>query len=479
MVAAPGSHATEKGWSSRKAFILAAIGAAVGLGNIWRFPTLAGENGGGAFVLVYILCVALIGMPMVLAEVMLGRAGRGHADAAGSVADVAQQSGVSRAWGIFGGVEILAAFLILSFYSVVAGWVLHFVLLSGGDFFGSLFSGAPLAGAFESQTSETVTGLMGELFGNQSRMLAMHLIFIGVTFTIVAIGVHDGIEKAAKWLMPAFFMLLVLLTVYGAFEGEFAQAVAFLFTPDFSKLTPGVLNEALGQAFFSLSLGSAALITYGSYVPRDVKLAPTTVMVAAADTGVAILAGLMIFPIVFSAGLDPAAGPSLIFRSLPVAFQAMPAGGLIGLAFFVLIFFAALTSSISLLEGPTAWFMDRSGLGRVASAFIVSGAASLVGAACVLGYGAWSDVRLLGFWGIFAEADILDTLDGLTGKVLLPLAGLGLSIFTGWRADRRLIKAESGLDGASFGIWRALVAWISPVAVFLILLFGLFPSLLG
>lgn len=479
MVAKVATGSGEQGWSSRTAFIMAAIGAAVGLGNIWRFPTLAGENGGGAFVLVYVLCVALIGMPMVLTEILLGRAGRGHADAAGSVADVAEQSQVSRAWGIFGGIEILAAFLILSFYSVVAGWVLHYVFLSGGDALSALFSGAPLAGAFAGQSQEEVTGLMGMLFASPGRMIAMHALFMAVTLAIVAVGVHDGIEKAAGWLMPGFFVLLLLITVYGAFTGEFARAVAFLFTPDFSKLTPGVLNEALGQAFFSLSLGSAAMITYGSYVSRDVRLAPTAGMIAAADTGVAILAGLMIFPIVFSAGLDPAAGPSLIFQSLPVAFQTMPAGALIGLAFFILIFFAALTSSISLLEGPVEWVKSRSGLGRKAASVAVALTAFVVGIACVLGYGAWSDVRLLGFWGIFANSDILDTIDGLTGKVMLPLSGLGLAVFVGWRADRRLIETESGLEGAGFGLWRGLVAWLAPLAVALILLFGLFPGLLG
>ncbi len=479
MVASGGVQAGEQGWSSRTAFLLAAIGAAVGLGNIWRFPTLAGENGGGAFVLVYILCVALIGMPMVLSEILLGRAGRSHADAAGSVADVAEQSGVSRNWSIFGGVEIIAAFLILSFYSVVAGWVLNYVFLSGSDFFSALLGGAPFAGGFEGKSQDDVTAMMGTLFESPWRMIALHALFMGVTFAIVAVGVHDGIEKAATWLMPAFFVLVVLITVYGAFTGDFARAAAFLFTPDFAKLTPGVLNEALGQAFFSLSLGSAAMITYGSYVGRDVKLAPTAGMIAAADTGVAILAGLMIFPIVFSAGLDPAAGPSLIFRSLPVAFQAMPAGALIGFAFFILIFFAALTSSISLLEGPVEWVKSRFGLGRGLTAFLVAFAAFVVGIGCVLGYGAWSDVRLLGFWGIFAQSDILDTLDGLTGKVMLPLSGLGLSIFVGWRADRRLIEAESGLSGSGFWLWRGLVAWLAPVAVFLILLFGLFPGLLG
>jgi len=201
-------------------------------------------------------------------------------------------------------------------------------------------------------------------------------------------------------------------------------------------------------------------------------------MIAAADTGVAILAGLMIFPIVFSAGLDPAAGPTLIFQSLPVAFQGMGGGALVGFAFFVLIFFAALTSSISLLEGPTAYVMDRFGLVRPVAATLVAVLAFAIGVACALGYNVWSDVRPLGFWGIFENADILDSIDGLTGKVMLPLAGLGLSVFVGWKADRRLVEAESGLSGGVFLMWRLLVGWLAPVAVFLILVFGLFPSLL-
>jgi len=470
---------TEQGWSSRTAFILASIGAAVGLGNIWRFPTLAGENGGGAFVLVYILCVALIGMPLVLSETLLGRAGSRYADAQRSVADVAKQSGVSRAWSIFGGIEVLACFMILSFYSVVAGWVLNYVWLSGADFVGQLASGAPFAGGFEGRSQDEVTGLMGELFSSPGRLLLFHALFMAVTYLIVAGGVHDGIEKAAKWLMPAFFFLLVGITIYGMFEGDFAEAVIFLFTPDFSKLSAPVMNEALGQAFFSLSLGSAVLITYGSYVPQNVRLAPTAVTIAAADTLVAILAGLMIFPIVFSAGLDPAAGPALIFQSLPVAFQAMPGGAFIGFAFFILIFFAALTSSIAILEGPTAWTMESFGLGRRASALLVALGAFLIGTLCALGYNVLADVRPLAFWPVFAGNDILDSIDSVTGKIMLPLAGLGVSVFVGWRADRRLVAAQAGLSGAPLLLWRGLVAWLAPVAVFLILLFGLFPGLLA
>lgn len=477
-MAAGSAQGTGEHWSSRTAFVLAAVGAAVGLGNIWRFPTLAGENGGGAFVLIYVLCVILIGMPMVLTEIMLGRSGGGRSDAAGSIAEVAAKSGRSRAWSVFGGIEVVAAFLILSFYSVVAGWVLYYVGLSGTNFLGEVLSGNPFAPAFDHLTQAEVTGLMGELFASPGQLLLQHAIVMGITLSIVIMGVHSGIERAAKWLMPGFFILLVFLMIYAAFTGDFGQAIAFLFTPDFSKVTPPVMNEALGQAFFSLSLGSAALITYGSYVPDNVRLAPTAGMIAAADTSVAILAGLMIFPIVFSAGLDPAAGPSLIFQSLPVAFQTMPGGALVGLAFFVLILFAALTSSISLLEGPVAWVMNRFGVARKVAAILVASGAFVIGIACALGFNVWSDVRPLGFWGIFENSDILGSIDGITGKVMLPLAGLGLAIFTGWKADRRLVEAQAGISGLPFMVWRGLVAWLAPIAIGLILIFGLFPGLL-
>ena len=476
---AAGGQGVSEQWSSRTAFLLAAIGAAVGLGNIWRFPTLAGENGGGAFVLFYIACVALIGLPMLLSEILIGRAGGHNPDAAGSIAEVAERSGRSRKWGLFGGIGIVTGFLILSFYSLVAGWVLHYVWLSGADFLAAVFSGDPFAGAFQGLSQEQVTGLMGSLLSDPGQMILQHGIFMGVTLAIVAVGVTGGIEKTTKFLMPAFFALLIALTVYGGFSGDMGAALAFLFTPDFSKLTPAIMNEALGQACFSLSVGGALLVTYGSYIPSNVRLASTGAMIAAADTGVALVAGLMIFPIVFSAGLDPAGGPGLIFQTLPVAFQQMPAGALVGFLFFVLIFFAALTSSIALLETATAWVMRRFGLGRRPTAIAVGGAAFLIGCACALGYNVWSDVRPLWFWPTFADADILDSLDDITGKIGLPLGGLGAALFTGWLADRRIVASEIGLTGGMLALWRFLIAWLSPLAVGLIILFGLFPGLLG
>jgi NSS family neurotransmitter:Na+ symporter len=475
MVAAAGDAGGQPGWSSRTAFVLAAVGAAVGLGNVWRFPTLAGENGGGAFVLFYIGCVLLIGLPLILSETIIGRHGR--SDAQDSFVKVAQDSGVSTKWSISGAIGILTAFLILTFYSVVAGWVIYYVGVMGADLLGAIFAGDPFASALAGESTEDIQGRMVSLFGDIPLLLIMHTLFMIVTIWIVARGVHDGIEKAATYLMPAFFALLIILTIYGSFTGEFGQAIAFLFTPDFSALTPAVMNEALGQALFSMSVGSAALITYGAYVSKDTKLAPTAGMIAFADTGVAIIAGLMIFPIVFAVGLDAAAGPTLVFQSLPLAFHEMTAGALVGFLFFILIFFAALTSSISLLEVVVSWAKVKTGWSRARTAWTTGFVIFLVGVACALSLNVWSDVRLLGFWPLFAETNIFDTIDGVTGKIFLPVGAMLTSIFVGWRADRNLVRAESGLGGGMFWLWRFLVAWLSPLAVGLILIFGLFPNL--
>lgn len=475
MVAA--GKTTGEGWSSRSAFILAAVGAAVGLGNIWRFPTLAGESGGGAFVIFYIACVFLLGLPLVLSEIFIGRVGQ--TDAVGSIRKVAQSSNASHKWSIFGGVGAVAAFLIVSFYSVVAGWVLYYAGLMGWDFLQAIMAADPFRGALAGENEAQIQQRLGDMFASPGLLLAMHLVFMGMTLYIVARGVSSGIEKAATYLMPVFFMLLLGLVVYGAIEGDIAEAFAFLFTPDWSKLTPEVMNSALGQALFSLSLGVAGLITYGSYIKEKSNLGGTAAIIAVADTSVALLAGLMIFPIVFAVGLDPAAGPTLVFQTLPFAFQTMPGGALFGFLFFVLILVAAITSSISLLEVPTAWGIGELGWSRTKSALVFGVGALLIGVFCLLGYNVLADVRPLGFWPLFENTDILDTIDGFTGKVMLPLGALLTSIFIGWKADANLLRTTTGLSPLAFGLWRFLIAWLCPIAVTIILVTGLFPSILG
>jgi neurotransmitter:Na+ symporter, NSS family len=465
-------------WSSRAAFVLAAVGSAVGLGNLWRFPAETGANGGFAFVLIYVLCVALIGAPLLLSETLIGR--HGQRNAVASTVSLAHQSGASGGWSALAVFGVIAAFFILTFYSVVAGWVIYFIGTSGMDLAGAIGDGRPFAGAYSDGTLDDIAGLMPTLFDDPVRMTIMHAVFAALTVFVVARGVNKGIEKAATWLMPSFFILLLIITIYAGFTGDFTRAFTFLFTPDFeTAFQPRVLNSALGQAFFSLSLGSAVMITYGAYAGRDTRLGPTSGIIAAADTTVALIAGLAIFPIVFAVGLEPSAGPTLMFQTLPSAFHTMPAGALIGFLFFVLAFFAALTSSVSLLETSVAWITERFAMSRIAAALGLGIGFFLIGLVSVLSFNLWADHRPLSFVPGFEEANWFDAIDGVTGRILLPLAGLITAIFIGWIADRRLVDGETGLSPAMLRLWRFLVAWVCPIAVALILIFGLFPQLLG
>ena len=456
-----------EGWSSRTAFILAAVGSAVGLGNMWRFPAEAGENGGGAFVLFYIFCVLLIGLPVLLSEVLIGR--HGQAAAPESVRKLAFESKASKHWSILASLGVFGAFLILSFYCVVGGWVLYYI----GVFASDLVQTGLTGGAFDGRAAADIEGLLPSMFENGRLMVGLNLGFLAVTIFFVSRGISSGIEWVAVWLMPVFFALFLAITVYGAFTGEFSEAVTYLFTFDFSKLTGEVMLAALGQAFFSLSLGVAGMITYGAYAGRDVNLASTSGMIAGADTMVALLAGLCIFPIVFAAGLSASAGPGLMFQSLPIAFQAMPFGSLVGLLFFVMVFFAALTSSVGLLEAPTAWTKEKFRLPRPVATIIVGSGAAILGVLSALSFNELADFRPLGFIPLFADANVFDTLDGVTAKFFMPIGAILTCIFVGWIADAKLIDKENGLDGALHKFWRLLVCFLCPAALAAILVFGL------
>jgi NSS family neurotransmitter:Na+ symporter len=455
-------------WSSRTAFILAAVGSAVGLGNMWRFPAEAGENGGGAFVLFYIFCVLLIGLPVLLSEVLIGR--HGQASAPESVRKLARDSNASEGWSVLASMGVFAAFLILSFYCVVGGWVVYYI----GVFLSDLFQSGVTGGAFAGQDVEAIKGLMPGLFGDGGLMVALNLGFLAVTLFFVARGVSGGIEWVAVYLMPLFFLLFLGITIYGAFSGNFGEAVSYLFTFDFSRLTGEVMLAAVGQAFFSLSLGVAGMMTYGAYANRNTNLGETSGIIATADTLVALLAGLAIFPIVFAAGLATNAGPGLMFESLPLAFQAMPAGALIGLLFFTMVFFAALTSSVSLLEAPTAYIKDKFGLARPVATILVGTGAAVLGILSALSFNDMADFRPLGFIPIFAEANFFDALDGVTAKLFMPIGAILTCIFVGWIADARLVDDENGLDGLLHQVWRALVRFVCPIVLTVILVFGLF-----
>lgn len=471
MAAAPGSK--RDGWSSRSAFILAAVGSAVGLGNMWRFPAEAGANGGGAFVLFYIFCVALIGLPILLSETLIGR--HGQASAPESVRKIAAESGRSSHWDTLASFGVLGAFLVLSFYCVVGGWVLYYI----GVFAQDLFTTGLTGGAFQGRPAGDIEALLPGLFGDGTLMVGLHAAFIAITFYFVSRGVSSGIEWVATWLMPAFFVLFLAITVYGAFTGAFSEALSYLFTFDASKLTGQVMLAAVGQAFFSLSLGVAGMMTYGAYVGRDVNLAGTSGIIAGADTAVALLAGLCIFPIVFAAGLEPNGGPGLMFQTLPIGFQSMPIGSLVGLLFFIMVFFAALTSSVSLMEAPTAWLKEKAKMGRPMATLIVTIGALLLGVLAALSFNSMADFQPFGFIPLFEGQGMFDVLDTVTSKVLMPIGAILTALFVGWVAERRLIDSENGLSGGLEKFWLFLVRWLCPLALIVILIVGIFPSILG
>ena len=440
-------------WSSRAAFILAATGAAVGLGNVWKFPYLAGENGGGAFVLVYLACVLAVGVPVLIAEMLLGRRGRRNPIATMRLLSD-EEAGSSR-WHFVAWMGVVTGMLILSYYSVVAGWTLAYVVES-------------ISGALHGVGNEAIAANFGALLSDPWAMTGWHTLFMAVTVVVVARGVKDGLEAAVRWMMPALFLLLLLLVGYAMTTGHFFDGMRFLFEPDFSALTPASVMAALGQAFFSLSIGMGAIMAYGAYLRDDVAVAPTAGVVAAADTAVALLAGIAIFPIVFAHGLDPAEGPGLIFQTLPIAFGAMPFGTVIGALFFVLLAIAAWSSAISLMEPAAAYLVEHHDLRRPVAALVVGGVIWALGLATVLSFNLWSDatVALAG-----REFTAYSAIEFVTSNVALPLGGLLIAVFAGWVMSKgsTLDEFERGA-GAGYDSWRLLIRWVVPVALLVMFL---------
>ena len=436
-------------WSSRWTFILAATGAAVGLGNIWKFPYLTGQNGGSAFVLVYMVCVAALGIPLMMAEILLGR--RGRSTPIRSMQILATENNAGQWWQIIGWSGTLAGMLILSYYSVIGGWTLAYIFKS-------------MAGTFSQATGEFAASTFNTFVGSGSSLFLWHTIFMIITMSIVAGGVQGGLEKAVQFLMPMLFFLLVLMVIYSMTTGYFGQGLAFLFTPDFSKLTGASMLTAMGQAFFSLSLGMGTIMIYGSYVPKETSIGSTSVMIALADTGVALLAGMAIFPIVFANNLEPGSGPGLIFQTLPVAFGNMTGGIIFGSLFFILLLVAAWTSSISLIEPFVTWLIETFGLSRVTASLFSGVATWLLGLGTVWSFNWWADVKFFGL-------TFFDLLDFITSNLMLPLGGILIALFAGWLMTAESTKAELKIGNPTlYAGWQALVRYIAPVAVFIVLL---------
>ncbi|KPQ30594.1 MAG: neurotransmitter:Na+ symporter, NSS family [Marinobacter excellens HL-55] len=446
-------------WSSKFAFILAATGSAVGLGNIWKFPYVTGENGGGAFVLVYLLCIFIVGIPIMMAEVFIGRNGRHNPIT--SFRLVAERNLASPAWRISAIVGMLAAFIILSFYSVIGGWAASYI-------------GHAAMGDFTGGTAESVGDLFGGLLASPAKLLIWHTVFMALVVFVVSRGLKGGLERAVTILMPALLILLLVVVGYATTTGHFGEAVSFLFTPDFSALSVKGVLVALGHAFFTLSLGMAIMMAYGSYLSRDVSIGRTAITVGIMDTVVALLAGLAIFPLVFANGLEASEGPGLIFITLPLAFGAMPMGELFGTLFFILLLFAAWTSGISLLEPVVEWVEEKTELARTGSAVLVGGLCWALGIASILSLNVWSGFAPLGMFEAFEGKTIFDLLDYFTANVMLPLSGLLTALFVGWFVAKESLQSDLVMKDGSFTLWYNLIRYVTPVAVAIIFAYSLF-----
>ena len=433
-------------WSSRWTFILAATGSAVGLGNIWKFPYMAGDNGGGAFVLIYLACIFVIGIPIMLGEIMIGR--RGRSSPANTMKYLAKEAGTSKAWTLLGATGALAGLLILSFYSVAAGWTMAYIF-----------------GGFQETSAQAVSLEFDTFLANPAALLFWHSLFIVITVIIVARGILKGLEAWINTLMPMLFVIIILLCIYAMQTGAFIEGLTYLFKPDFSKINSDVLLAALGQAFFTLSLGMGAIMAYGAYMPADQNIGTTALTVAALDTGVALLAGIAIFPIVFANGLEPSAGAGLVFVTLPIAFANMPLGVLFGTLFFILLSIAALSSSISLIEPGVAWLVESLKTKRSYAAMALGAFAWTLGIFSALSFNLMSEFKIFGM-------NFFDFTDFLTNQLMLPLGGIFIAIFVGWVMKKQDVLNELQIeDGIIFKSWYFIIRFIAPVMVGAVLIY--------
>jgi NSS family neurotransmitter:Na+ symporter len=429
------------------AFILAVTGSAVGLGNIWKFPYVAGQNGGGAFVLVYLVCVIVIGMPVMMSEILIGR--RGRRNPVATMELLGREEGGSAQWRWVGGIGVAAGILILSYYSVIAGWTLAYAFKSA-------------TGAFAGASAKAVSQHFNTFVSDWRVIGLCHTAFMALTVFVVARGVERGLEQAVRFMVPALLLLLLVLLGYSMTSGYFQEGIAFMFTPDFEKLTWNSVLAALGQAFFTLSIGMGAIMAYGAYLPEETSITGASASVVAADTAIAILAGLAIFPLVFANNLNPGDGPGLVFDTLPLAFGQMAGGVFFSTIFFVLLSFAAWTSAIGLMEPAVAWIVERFNRTRAQAAVMVGLLIWLIGWGSVLSFNVLANTK-------FLAGTVFDNLDYLTSNIMLPLGGLLIVIFAGWVMCRNSTSDELGSSGAWFSTWRALARYIAPIGILLVL----------
>lgn len=437
-------------WSSRFAFIMASISSAVGLGSFWRFPYTAGENGGGAFILIYVLCVVLIALPILMAEYAMGR--KSGMSAIEGVQSLARAESQSQNWGIVSWTGALTAFFILSFYVVVSAWLVAYLVqaltgtLQGG--------GADVSAAAFADT-------IGQ--GENARQSRWHILFLLALFVlanvlVVGRGLKSQLERASAFLMPMFFLMLIGVAIYALQNGDAARTLAFMLEPRWEDVSFRTVLAAVGQAFFSIGVGMAVMTTYGAYARPDINIPRTSGIIAGADTLIALIAGFAIFPIVFAAAIDPATGPGLFFVAMPVAFEAIPGGSAIAGAFFLLALFAAFNCSVALMEVSVSWLAEREGVTRPGAALGIGLVLFMIGAAFVFSF------------------DYLQFVDFITEGLLLPLGGLLAAVFAGWVLSREMLISELG-EGAVMNVWRFLIRWLVPPFVAVVLVFGFLDML--
>ncbi len=439
-------------WGSRIGFVLAAAGSAVGLGNIWKFPYVTGENGGGIFVLIYLACVALVGLPVMVAEVLIGRAAQSS-----PVGAFKSLAGAGSRWAWVGWLGVFSSFIILSYYSIVAGWSLHYTWLS-------------ISGQLAGLGPEGMAPVFDELYQSVGANLVWHLIFMGLTIAVVFGGISKGVERWSRILMPTLLTIMLILLGKAFTLDGFGQAVHFVFGLHYDKFTAAGALEALGHAFFTLSLGMGAMLTYGSYLHRKDDIVGASITISALDTAIALIASLVLFPIIFSYGMEPAAGPGLVFKSVPIALSQMPGATFLATIFFALLVFAALTSAISMLEVATSYFIDERGWRRRRAAVLAGLTIALLGVPSALSGGTrWFGSGM----AAVASKNWFDTLDYLATNWMLPLGGLAIALFTGWRMNEAL-RHEHFLEGSRLRIfyktWLFLLKFLVPIAILLVFL---------
>lgn len=451
-------ESSQGAWGSRWTFVAATAGAAVGMGNIWKFSALAGANGGAAFVVVYLFFVVMVSLPVLIAEVVIGS--RGRANPITASRDLAREAGISKAWQTMGWLGCIAGLVILSYYSVMAG--------IGIAYIDEIFTGQ-----FKDLSAAKVGAAFNTLLNDPKQLLIWHSVFLGIVMLVVSTGVERGLARTSRIILPVFIILLLIVVAYSMRIGDVAKAQAFLFDFDWTMITPSIVLAALGQAFFTLSIGLGAMMAFGAYMPDGRSIAGLLSVVVLIDTAVALLAGMAIFPLVFSMNIQPDAGPGLVFIALPYAFGHIEHGELFGGAFFTVVALVALSSGVALLEPAVAWLVERFKFRRIIATVVVGLLVWLLGFAALLSFSHWSDIRWLGM-------TIFSWLDFVSASVLLPLGGLLIAIFVGWRMREEAVRDEFYRDsGFIFVLWYWLLRYIAAPAVLVILLVPLYQYFLG